>query len=422
MNIDIPYYKDYMKIEVPDSRVKAVIKTQHPGAGVSERQIVEHALNHPIESESLADLSAGRRCVLIITSDHTRPMPSRITMPLILEHVRKKNPRVKVKILIATGVHRATTKSELKDRFGEKILRNEEIVVHDAFDLSAMTYKGLLPSGGRLEVNSLVDWADLIVAEGFIEPHFFAGFSGGRKSILPGICSNKTIMYNHNSIFVRHPRAHAGMLEGNPIHTDMVYAARKAGLRFILNVALDENKKIIAAFSGDPRAAHERGCATVSGFSKADPVKADIVATSNGGYPLDQNIYQTVKSMSSAESCINPGGVMIVVSSCVDGHGGEGFYNWFANARTADDILREIENIPPEKTHPDQWQVQILARILSKCKSAIIVSRHIDPSIVKNMHMRHAETFEQALKVADDLLGYQAEIVFIPDGVNIILN
>ncbi len=422
MNINIPYHKTRMLIDIPDQRVRAILEPKpQAGSTLSEADIARQALTEPISSPRLANLAQGKGRVLIITSDHTRPVPSHITMPLLLEEVRRGSPDAHIKILIATGFHRATTQEELRNKFGSDICDREDIVVHNAFDDDAMVCKGTLPSGGQLKINNLVDWAELIVSEGFIEPHFFAGFSGGRKSILPGICSQDTIMYNHNAEFIAHPGARIGQLEGNPLHRDMLYASEAVGLAFILNVAIDSEKKIIAAFAGNPTKAHLTGCEFVRTHALVPAVQADLVVTSNGGYPLDQNIYQAVKGMTAAESCVNPGGVIIMVASCADGHGGESFYRWLADAMSPGEVSRRIQAIPRDKTHPDQWEAQILARVLEKCKAVIIVSQHVSAQLVTNMHMRHAETFEEALALADALLGHESDLVIIPDGVGVII-
>ena len=423
MDINIPYGRGHEKINIEDKRVKAIL-TAHLGeapAAVSQPGIVSDALKSPIGSKRLGQLATGKKNILIITSDHTRPVPSKTTLPLILKEIEEANPDAKTKILIATGAHRASTAEEMSDKYGDDLTRSYEFINHISTDSGSMVMKGTLPSGGELWVNNLVDWADLVVSEGFIEPHFFAGFSGGRKSILPGICSKKTIMYNHNSRFVGHGRARTGVLEGNPLHRDMLFAAEAAGLAFVLNVVLNQNKEIIAAFAGSPFEAHEKGCEFVGRMAGVKKETADIVVVSNGGYPLDQNIYQTVKGMTAAESCINNGGVMIVISSCADGHGGESFYNWFKNHGSPDEILNIIESTPPEDTVSDQWEAQILARVLKKCKKAILVSRDIDKTMANAMHMEHAETFEEALAVADRTLGYKSDIVIIPDGVGVIV-
>ncbi len=425
MNIEIPYYKSTVDIAIPDRRLKGILTPKQTSGGrheaLSEAEIVAAALAHPVGSERLSVISEGKKKILLITSDHTRPVPSKITIPLLLREIRTGAPNAEIIILIATGFHRATNAAELVAKFGKEVLGKERIVIHDSFDDSAMVSLGLLPSGGELWINGLVDWAELVVAEGFIEPHFFAGFSGGRKSILPGICSAKTIMYNHNSVFIADENSRAGILKENPIHKDMIFAAEKAGLKFILNVTLDNNKKISGAFAGDPLKAHESGCAELLEKARVKAVKADIVVTSNGGYPLDQNVYQTVKSMTAAEACVNEGGVIIVISSCCDGHGGEGFYRWFSESSDAREVFEKISSVKREDTLPDQWEAQILARVLLKCKKVIIVSKHADPVIIEKMHMLHAYDFESALSKADEMLNGKKDIVVIPDGVGVII-
>lgn len=416
----IPYGKTYMAAELDNNRVAACLESKKHEAGPdSEADIVNKALNSPINSPSLSDLCKSKENILIITSDHTRPMPSKITLPALLAEIRKGNPGARIKILIATGFHRATTVEEMKDRFGEEIVLKEELIVHDCRDESNMSYKGRLPSGCSLYVNALVDWADLVVAEGFIEPHFMAGFSGGRKSILPGICSYKTIMANHSSRLVADMKSRAGNLDGNIMHADMADAAKKTGLTFILNVALDEEKKIIAAFAGDPENAHNTGCSFVKEHTSVRQTIGDIVITSNGGYPLDQNLYQLVKCMASAKYCVREGGVIIAVGSCIDGHGGEGFYSFFKESDNAEQIIEKIMKTNMEDTLADQWEAQILAQIQKHCGRVLVVSRDVDPGLIKDMYMEPYSAIEEAVKAADDFLGYEGSIVVIPNGAGI---
>ena len=279
---------------------------------------------------------------------------------------------------------------------------------------------GTLPSGGDLIVNKAIVETDLLIAEGFIEPHFFAGFSGGRKSVLPGVASVKTIMYNHCSEFIDSPYARTGNLENNPIHKDMLYAAKSVNLAFILNVVIDKDKKVIGAFAGDVEKAHKSGCDFVTKLSKVDAVDADIVISTNGGYPLDQNIYQTVKGMTAVEATCKEGGVIIMISACNDGHGGQSFYDSVANASSPTEILEKVRKIPKNETIPDQWEFQILARILEKF-TVIMVTDLCDPNMIKSMHMKHASSFDEALKMAFDIKGKNAKVALIPDGVSVIV-
>ncbi|KZL91164.1 nickel-dependent lactate racemase [Clostridium magnum] len=420
--IKIPYHKKMLEIEIADKNLVGILesKAEEFKPILSQEEIVEKALDNPIESESLETLVEGKKNMVIITSDHTRPVPSKITMPILLRRIRSVNPDIDIKILIATGFHRATTHEELVNKFGEEIVKNENIIVHDAFDDSSLVKVGILPSGGELIINKLAVETELLIAEGFIEAHFFAGFSGGRKSVLPGIASATTVMANHCGEFIASPYARTGILENNPIHRDMLYAAEKSKLAFILNVVINSEKKIINAVAGHSQFAHQKGCQFVLELSKVDKVDADIAISTNGGYPLDQNMYQSVKGMTAAEATCNEGGVIIMVSACNDGHGGQSFHDNLANAESPRALLDRIAKVPRNETVPDQWEFQILARMLDKY-TIILVTDMCDPQMIKNMHMEHAYTFEEALKRAYELKGMDAKVAVIPDGVSVIV-
>lgn len=416
----LPYYKGYLECDIPDEEVRGVLvsKTEDYVPTLSETDLVKEALNNPIGTPSLSVLSQGKKHIVIISSDHTRPVPSHITMPLLLEEIRKNNKDVRITILIATGMHRPTTHEELVNKYGEKIVNEEEIVIHNAYKDEDMTFKGILPSGGELWLNKLVDEADLLISEGFIEPHFFAGFSGGRKSVLPGIASKKTVLWNHNAKFIASKNSRAGNLNDNPIHKDMLFAAKAAHLSFILNVVINGKKEIIKAFAGDLEEAHAHGCALVKEIAQVKPIYSDIVLTTNGGYPLDQNIYQTVKGMTAGEACVNEGGVIIICSSCADGTGGDFFYHLLADEPTAKAAYQKLNDVDPSKTEFDQWEAQILARILTKA-NVIIVSDKCDPKIITSMHIMHATTIYEALQKAYQLVGNK-KVTIIPDGISVI--
>lgn len=420
--VKIPYARTFWTADIPDDRLVGVLVSQahHYRQEAGEAELVRQALAQPIASPRLCELVKGKDRVVVITSDHTRPVPSKITMPLLLEEIRRGNPQADITILIATGFHRPSSKEELVDKFGPKIVNQEKIVIHDSRDLSAMVNIGKLPSGGDILINRLAAEADLLVAEGFIEPHFFAGFSGGRKSVLPGVVSQVTVLANHCAKFIAHEKARTGILEGNPIHIDMLHAAKTAKLAFILNVVIDAEKKIINAYAGDMEQAHLTGCRFVSELATVSAKPADIVITSNGGYPLDQNIYQAVKSMTAAEATCRDGGVIIVCAACNDGHGGEAFYNWFAKAASAREVMDKIMQIPAEETIADQWEAQILARVQLK-HPVIIVTDQCDHQIIRDMHMQAASSLPEALQMAEAAVGPHASITVVPDGVSVIV-
>lgn len=384
----------------------------------SQEQLVLDALEHPVGSPRLRTLAEGKRNIVIVTSDHTRAVPSKITLPLLLKEIRSGNPDADITILIATGLHRPTTEEEQRRMFGDEIVDHEKIAINNAFAPEQFVELCVLPSGAVFQVNRLAAECDLLVTEGFVEPHFFAGFSGGRKSILPGICSERTVNENHSYKAVSHPRSNSGMLKDNPIHADMLCAAKAVNVQFIFNVALDGEKKIVAAWAGDLEKAHEAGVAFIRQWSQCPVVTGDIVITSNGGYPLDQNLYQSPKAMATAEACAGEDGVIIMCCSCCDGMGGAHFGQLIQRG-TPDEIDRYLSSIPPEKTIPEQWCTQVCVRVLRK-HPVILVTTFLSHDEVRKANMIPASTPDEALEIAYRLKGKQASVVVIPDGVSVL--
>ena len=417
---DIPYYTSSLPLHVEDKNLKAVLnsRTDTYDAGKSEADLVREALAHPIGTPRLRELARGRQKVVLVTSDHTRAVPSKLTLPILLEEIRAGNPDADITILIATGLHRPTTEEEQRRMFGDEIVDHEKIVVNKAFEDEDFERVCELPSGAELWVNKLALHCDLLVTEGFIEPHFFAGFSGGRKSILPGICNAVTVNENHSYKAIASPYATTGVLEHNPIHEDMVFAARAVNVQFIMNVALNAEKKVIAAFAGDLEQAHLQGVEFVRGLAQCPSVTGDIVVTSNGGYPLDQNLYQSPKAVATAEACCRDGGVIIMCASCCDGMGGTHFEKLIVRG-TVDEIDAYLSKIPPKETIPEMWCAQIFSRILKKHR-IILVTNYLDHEMVRKANMIPASSPDEALEMAYGMMGRDAEVVVIPDGVAVL--
>jgi nickel-dependent lactate racemase len=418
----LPFDKRKVPVEVADQNFvgSLVSRVESYQADISQEELVEASLDHPIGSSGLEELVLGKQNIVIISSDHTRPVPSKIITPILLRRIRAAQPDANIKILVATGFHRPSTHQELIDKYGQQIVDHEQIVMHVSTDDATMVEIGTLPSGGKCIVNRTAAEADLLLAQGFIEPHLFAGFSGGRKSVLPGISSYKTIMANHCSEFINSPNTRPGILLDNPIHKDMLYAAHTAGLRFIVNVILNSERNIIASFSGDLEKAHEKGCEFLTSLASVNKLDCDITVVTNGGYPLDQNIYQAVKGLTSAEATNKEGGVIIMVAGLSDGTGGTGFYNNLAQVKSPKEFLDRVSHVGRDHTVPDQWESQVLARILSS-HHVIMVSDLIKPEIVTAMHMEHAKSFDEALPRAYDLQGRDAKVAVIPDGLAVIV-
>ncbi len=415
-----PYGKEKLSHTFGDELIAVLepsISSYFPEADGAE--LVRRAMANPICSPKLSELAKGKNKVVIIASDHTRPVPSRLIIPQMLSEIREGNPDADITILIATGCHRGTTKDELVSKFGEDIVNNEKIYVHDCDERDMLVNIGILPSGGECEISRLAYEADLLVSEGFIEPHFFAGFSGGRKSVLPGVAGRKTVLANHCSEFIADPKARTGILDGNPIHADMIWAAKKANLAYIVNVVLDPEKRVVYAVAGDAEAAHKKGTDFLFSLCGADAVDADVVITTNGGYPLDQNVYQAVKGMTAAEATVKKGGVIIMLAKSGDGIGGDHFYHQLADepdiGKTMDIFLSRSRN----ETVPDQWQTQIFLRILEHAK--VIYVSEMPDSVVKEMHMSPAHSIGEAIEIAKSIVGDAARIAAIPDGVSVMV-
>jgi len=419
MQIHIPYGNGHIPCAIAydgllTSRIDQ-LKSERPGI-----ELVRQAMETPYGSPQLRELAKGKKTCTLIISDHTRPVPSRDILPPMLEQLRQGNPDIDITLLVATGFHRLTTTQELEAKLGKEIASREKIVVHDAFAAESNVQIGILPSGAPLVIDKVAAEADLLVSEGFIEPHFFAGFSGGRKSVLPGVCDKKTVLGNHCGEFIASQYARTGILEGNPIHRDMVAAAEMAKLAFIVNVVIDEDKKTVAAFAGDFREAHAAGVAFLRQYCEVQAIPGDIVITSNGGAPLDQNIYQAVKGLTAAEASAKDGAVLIMCADLADGTGGEGFYLSLKNCETPGAHYAQCLATPQGETIPDQWESQILARILMKHR-VIFVSRPEMEQTLKDMKLEYAPDLETAYAMAKQDRGENASVTLIPNGIAVMV-
>ena len=419
--IAFPYGKEKLTYAFDENRLTAVLtsKMGEYRPDCSQEELVENAMKAPFGTAPLSELAKGKQNIVIIASDHTRPVPSKLIIPPMLRQIREGNPHADITILIATGCHRGTTKAELIDKFGAEIVEKETIYIHDCDEREKLVNIGTLPSGGECEINTIAMNADLLIAEGFIEPHFFAGFSGARKSVLPGVAGRSTVLANHCSEFIDHPNARTGILEGNPIHEDMLWAARKAKLAYIVNVVLNEEKEVIHAVAGAPEQAHAKGVEFLSSLCGVEAVPADVVITTNGGYPLDQNVYQAVKGMTAAEATVKEGGIIIMLAKSNDGIGGDHFYHQLADEPDIHKTMALFRDRGRNETVPDQWQTQILLRVLMHAK--VIYISDMEDAAVNEMHMTPAHSIAEAMDLAEQMLGRKPTVVAIPDGVGVIV-
>jgi nickel-dependent lactate racemase len=326
-----------------------------------------------------------------------------------------------VRILVANGLHKPAPKSELEELLGEAVIEEFEVINHDAEDETQLKYVGRTSFGTEVSVNKYTLDSDLIIMTGLIEPHFFAGYSGGTKSILPGVAGRDSIYQNHSYRMIAHPMSRYGVLDENPIHEDINQASRMVveGKSYIVNVVIDNEGRVAKVFAGDKVEAHRAGVEYLNRLVRVKaPRRASIVITSNSGYPLDRDLYQAVKGMATGRIVVEEGGVIIIFSECMDGigRGHELFRKLMTEARSPDEVLERIRREEPIK---DQWEAQILAQVLMRA-SVILVSSNIKDSWVEEMHMIPASSPEEALELADKIAGKEKKVMAIPDGPYVI--
>jgi nickel-dependent lactate racemase len=342
----------------------------------------------------LRELAHESHSAIIVTCDRTRGVPSHITIPLILEELRSGGMNSdRIRVLVATGLHKGETMIDLGERLDGELLDKLRVEIHDSDDQTRLVELGRLPSGTPLWLNRSVVENDLVIIESNVEPHFFAGFTGGSKVILPGVAGTETILRNHSWHNIDNQTSRYGMIE-NPIRAEANEALRHLGRTFALNLVLDSQKTIAHATAGDPTLTFNAVAESVrlrSSVQVKDP--PDVVITTNGGYPLDRNVYQCVKGIAVPEGILHRDSRIIMVSECMDGVGHQDFLRLLASD-TPEAIYDKLRK--GEAMIRDQWEVQVLCRILRRIQVCFVTRPEL-ASEIKSMHMDYAQTIEQAL-------------------------
>ncbi|MCS7364683.1 MAG: nickel-dependent lactate racemase [archaeon GB-1867-035] len=416
MQVKLPYGKGWILLNIKEAET---VQSKETRSIKNPRRKLLESLNSPIESESLRKVVRKASKILIVTPDKTRAFPSKIILPPILEEIRRVNKDALIRILIATGLHKPHNRDEIIELLGKEIYHEYEVKCHDALNNSFLTNLNKHTSYSTpIIVNKEIYNHDIIIGLGLIEPHFFAGYSGGRKIILPGIAGEQAIYNNHCYKMIADPKSRYGILNGNPIHEDMIEFMKKTKLDFIVNVTLNKKFEVTGLFSGHPVKAHIEGVKVLEKEVKVKvKEKSDIVITTNGGYPLDRNLYQAVKGMATAELIVRNGGVIIIAAECKDGLGGHNeFYEIVSEAENPDEIINKIKAEEPIK---DQWEAQILARIQKK--ASIIIISEMKRKIIEEMHMIASRNIYEALEEAEKIVKKaRPKITIIPEGPYII--
>jgi len=367
MRIKLAYGKTGLPLELDDSLDIAVVEPSYVSALGDPEGAVRAALRRPIGSPPLHDLVRPGMRVGVVFSDITRPAPNPLLLPAVLE-ILDDIRGVEVTLFNALGTHRPNTETELRTMLGDAVFEGRRIVQNDTFDPATQVRVGVTSKGHETWLNAELMRCDLKILTGFIEPHLFAGFSGGGKAIMPGMAGQRTVLGNHDAGMVGHPQAIWGVTHGNPIWEEVREVAGQAGRLFLLNVTLNRDKAVTGVFAGDLDQAHAAGCAFVKRSAMvAVPRPFDIVVTTNSGYPLDINLYQSVKGMRAADQIVRPGGAIIIATSCWDGIPEHGLYGKILReSRCPRELLDKIR--APGFLEQDQWQAHIQALIQTKAE------------------------------------------------------
>jgi len=414
MDVQLAYGKKGLTLQLDDAWNVSVVEPLYTPGVTDARGALKEALRNPTGTKPLRELVTGSDRVGIIFNDITRATPNQIILPAILaelEHV----PPEKIVLFNALGTHRPNTEDELRQMLGDSIVNTYRIVQNNAFDRSTQVYLGMTSLGHEIWINRELATCDFRILTGFIEPHFFAGYSGGGKAIMPGMAGLDTILGNHSARNIGNPRAIWGVTHGNPIWEEIREVALKTGADFLVNVTLNREKAITAVFTGELDQAHEKGCEFVRRTAMA-PVDEpfDIVVTSNSGYPLDLNLYQTVKGMSAAAQIVREGGAIIIASECWDGIPDHGLFGQLLReSATPEELLSRINQ--PGFSKQDQWQAQVLGMVLLKAE-VYVHSDYLSEDQLKQAMLQPALSIEETIRVLLDRYGKQARICILPEG------
>lgn len=366
MRLTLDYGSEGLEVTLPDERVTVIEPSFLPALDNPHAALVA-ALRQPIGRPPLREIVRPGQKIAISVCDITRAQPREAMLKALFEEMPGHNPD-DVTILVATGTHRTNTRAELERMLGHDIVARYPVVNHDSRDDASLAYLGETRAGAPIYLNKKWLAADVRITTGFVEPHFFAGFSGGAKMVAPGLAGLETVLVLHDAKRIGHANATWGVIDGNPVQDDVREIARTTGVTFSVDVTLNRNQEITAVFAGELFAEHGQACA----FAKKTVMCAvdqpfDVVLTTNSGYPLDQNLYQAVKGMSAAAKVVKNGGTIVCAAECRDGLPNHGSYGEvLASQPSAEALLKMINT--PGYSRPDMWQVQVQAQILMKSK------------------------------------------------------
>ncbi len=413
MRVDLAYGRGSLPIEVPDEPTTVLEPTYVKGL-TDQRRAVREAIRNPLQSPPLRDIVREGHTVAISICDSTRPMPNRTVLPVVLEELSHTRG-LEVVILIATGTHRETTDDELLEMVGEDVVNNYDPVNHDAFDRTTLCQLPDAGPGVPVWLNRRWVEADVRITTGFVEPHFFAGFSGGPKMVAPGLAGFDTTMRLHDAEMIGSANARWGVTVGNPIHDAIRRIAEQCGVHFSVDVAINRDRQITDIRAGNLFAVHETMCGVVKQSAmQGFDTPFDVVVTTNSGYPLDQNLYQTIKGLSAAAQVVKDGGVILCASECADGLPSHGEYGDILSSRSTPESLLKMICAPGHNRH-DQWEVQVQAQIQRRAE-VFLKAEGLSDTDVRAAHLTPIDDIGAATREHLGRLGSAARLCVLPEG------
>jgi len=414
MKIQLAYGKTGLEVELPSNLDVTTIEPKYTPGIPDQQSALLNALRKPIDSPPLRSLAGPADRAGIVFSDLTRPTPNHLMLPAILSELDHL-PSNQITLFNATGTHRPNSDAELRGMLGHEIVDSYRIVQNDALNAASHACVGITSGGNEIWILQEFLDCDLHIATGFIEPHFFAGFSGGGKAIMPGLASLDTVLHNHSVQHIDSPQACWGITEGNPLWEEVRQAAHMVESVFLLNVALNRDKEITAVFAGDLDQAHATGCSLVKHQAMVAVEKPfDIVITSNSGYPLDLNLYQTVKGMSAAAQIVRKGGAIIAAAECWDGIPSHGEYGqMLLEADSPEALLQTVR--APGYQRQDMWQTQIQSLISGKADVYLHADGLTDEQITDAL-LTPCRDIQSTVEELLERYGPQATVCVLPEG------
>lgn len=412
MNVNLAYGQGQLPVDLPD-QITTVIEPSHTAGLADEHGDVLRALANPIATQPLRNWIKPSHRICISFTDLTRATPNERIIPWLLEYLADISPD-RITLLNQLGTHRPNTTAELEKLLTPAVVRNYRVVNHEPENPAALRQFGTTRDGTPALINKQFADADVRIVTGFIEPHFFAGFSGGPKGIMPGVAGLQTVMSNHGAANIGHPKSAFGITTGNPIWEEIREIALRVGPSFLLNVTLNEERAITGVFAGDLLQAHQAGFEFVR-RSAMQKVKSpfEVVVTTNSGYPLDLNLYQGVKGMSAAARIVQEGGTIILACECREGvPAGSPLDKLLLSARSPEEILAMLAS--PGFVRPEQWQAQIQALIQRRAK--VLVYSSLPPEVIRQAHLTPCSDIAASVREALAKHGPNARVAVLPQG------